>query len=139
MEIITRIEEIVRVEGSIIQRRMSRKNQNETKGGLTFEVIKSAGTISGFTVCRDNKIWKLGRINLQRSAKSLKRQERVASTQEVMCRIWERSVERKAASELRKMTERIRLMIDRGNQMEEIECAKKKKRKRWGYQAIRKG
>ncbi|KAL2739092.1 hypothetical protein V1478_001658 [Vespula squamosa] len=48
-----------------------RKNQNETKGGLTFEVIKSAGTISGFTVCRDNKIWKLGRINLQRSAKSL--------------------------------------------------------------------
>ncbi|KAL2735678.1 hypothetical protein V1478_002787 [Vespula squamosa] len=33
-----------------------RKNQNETKGGLTFEVIKSAGTISGFTVCRDNSI-----------------------------------------------------------------------------------
>ncbi|KAL2729757.1 hypothetical protein V1478_005567 [Vespula squamosa] len=68
-----------------------------------------------------------------------KRQERVASTQEVMCRIWERSVERKAASELRKMTERIQLMTDGGNQMEEIECAKKKKRKRWGYQAIRKG
>ncbi|KAL2736888.1 hypothetical protein V1478_001248 [Vespula squamosa] len=66
-------------------------------------------------------------------------QERVASTQEVMCRIWERSVERKAASELRKMTERIRLMTDGGNQMEEIECAKKKKRKRWDYQAIRKG
>ncbi|KAL2735666.1 hypothetical protein V1478_003306 [Vespula squamosa] len=71
--------------------------------------------------------------------KNEKRQERVASTQEVMCRIWERSVEKKAASELRKMTERIRLMTDGGNQMEEIECAKKKKRKRWGYQAIRKG
>ncbi|KAL2739091.1 hypothetical protein V1478_001657 [Vespula squamosa] len=39
----------------------------------------------------------------------------------------------------RKMTERIRLMTDGGNQMEEIECAKKKKRKRWDYQAIRKG
>ncbi|KAL2711898.1 hypothetical protein V1478_018919 [Vespula squamosa] len=47
-----------------------RKNQNETKGDLTFKMIKPAGMIKRFTVCQDNNVSSGRLLNYTRNVNS---------------------------------------------------------------------